>query len=257
MPSFETVDLFGLRVARLDLSGVLGRVAEAVRSPGPAPFTLTYVNAHSCNLVFDDPTYRHALSLVDLIYVDGNGPRLAAWLAGDWLPPRMTGADWIHDLGHLALREGFRLYLLGSPPGTAEEAAARLGRRHPGLRVVGTCDGFFEPHREEALLDDIARARPDILVVGMSSPLQEVWMTRVSPRLRVPVIWAAGGALEYASGRLRRAPRWMRELWLEWLGRWMIEPRRLSPRYLRGIPLFLWRAVRHAAQQRAVSRRTR
>jgi N-acetylglucosaminyldiphosphoundecaprenol N-acetyl-beta-D-mannosaminyltransferase len=255
MPTDETVDLFGVRVARLGLPGVLDCVSDAIRSPRPVPFTLTYLNAHSCNLLFDDPTYRRALARIDLVYVDGNGPRLAAWLAGDWLPPRMTGADWIHDLGDLSRRRGYRLYFLGSPPGVADEAAARLGRAYPGLQVVGTRDGYLAPERESALLADIDRARPDILLLGMSSPLQEVWMTSVSPRLNVPVIWAAGGVLEYASGRLRRAPRWMRLIWLEWLGRWMLEPRRLTRRYLVGIPKFLWRAARHGLRRRTMPRR--
>jgi len=101
------VDVLGIPVARLDLAGVLARVRQVIRSPDRARLRLAYVNAHFCNLFFEDPAYRQALAQADLIYLDGNGPRLAAWLAGDRLPRRTTGADWIHDLCALAEREGF------------------------------------------------------------------------------------------------------------------------------------------------------
>lgn len=250
MKDHETVDVLGIPVARLDLAGVLSRVERAILSPDGARLRLAYVNAHSCNLLFHDAAYRRALGQANLIYVDGNGPRLAAWLAGDRLPRRMTGADWIHDLCALAQRQGFRLYFLGAHPGVAEEAAVRLGRLYPGLQIVGTSHGFFSRQDEAGLLDELRRARPDLLLLAMSSPAQETWMARAAPQLDIPVIWAAGGVLEYASGRLRRAPVWMRRLGLEWLGRWWIEPRRLTRRYLVGIPLFLSRAMSHAVNRR-------
>jgi N-acetylglucosaminyldiphosphoundecaprenol N-acetyl-beta-D-mannosaminyltransferase len=254
MPGQETVDLFGIPVARLGLAAVLQSVRQAIRSPRGRPWTLAYVNAYSCNLFLEDPEYRRALPQADVIYVDGNGPRLAGWLAGERLPRRMTGADWIHDLCALSRREGFRLYFLGSGQGVAAEASLRLRGQYPGLQIVGTRDGYFRPEEEAGLLEEIRTARPDVLILGMSSPLQEVWMARVAAGLAIPVIWAAGGVLEYASGRVRRAPRWMRRLGLEWLGRWMIEPRRLTRRYLAGIPLFLWRSVRHAVAHRRARR---
>lgn len=244
------MDVLGIPVARLDLAGVLARVQQVIRSPDRARLRLAYVNAHSCNLFFEDPAYRRALAQADLIYLDGNGPRLAAWLAGDRLPPRMTGADWIHDLCALAERDGFRLYFLGAHPGVAEEAAARLRRAYPGLQILGARHGFFTTEDEARLLDELRRTRPDILLLAMSSPRQEIWMARSGPELDIPIIWAAGGVLEYASGRVRRAPLWMRRLGLEWLGRWWIEPRRLTRRYLVGIPLFLARAATHAFARR-------
>ncbi|MGH2627429.1 MAG: WecB/TagA/CpsF family glycosyltransferase [Anaerolineales bacterium] len=250
MKDHETVDVFGIPVARLDLAGVLARVEQSIRSPSQPRLRLAYVNAHACNLFIQDAGYRQALRQANLIYLDGNGPRLAAWLAGDRLPRRMTGADWIHDLCALAEREGFRLYFLGSHHGVAEQASVRLRRKYPELRIVGWRDGFFLPEDEAGLLDELRRLRPDILLLAMSSPKQETWMARAAPMLDVPVIWAAGGVLEYASGRLRRAPRWMRRLGLEWLGRWWIEPRRLTGRYLVGIPIFLVHAASHAFARR-------
>jgi N-acetylglucosaminyldiphosphoundecaprenol N-acetyl-beta-D-mannosaminyltransferase len=213
---------------------------------GAAPLRIAYVNAHTCNLVQSRAAGSGPVQHADLVYADGNGPRLAAWLAGDRLPPRMTGADWIHDLCAMCARERLTLYFLGAAPGVADEARRRLESRHPGLRVLGTRHGFTGG-AGAAVREEIARLRPDVLILAMGSPRQELWMVEHGAHLGVPVVWAAGGVLDYASGRLRRAPRWMIRLGLEWLGRALIEPRRLGRRYVVGIPRFLLCALGYAA----------
>jgi N-acetylglucosaminyldiphosphoundecaprenol N-acetyl-beta-D-mannosaminyltransferase len=217
----------------------------AVRRSGfpHSPLLIAYANAHTCNMLIENEDYRRAIRQVDLVYADGNGPRLAAWLSGSWLPPRMTGADWIYDLCQLCSRERFRLFFLGAGPGVAKEAAERLCAQFPSLSVVGVLDGFFPPEQQDAVFEAIQGAAPDILVLGMGTPRQEMWMAQHRHTLEVPIIWGAGGVFDYASGRVPRPPRWMRRLALEWLGRMLIEPRRLGLRYLTGIPLFMARAV--------------
>ncbi len=238
-------------MAKLALPDLLDRVRRAALAPGRRALRIAYVNAHSVNLFLDHPRYREALLAADLIYADGNGPRLAARLSGDRLPPRMTGADWIHDLCRLSVRESLSLYFLGAAPGVAQEAAHRLAERWPGLRVVGLLLGVLDATEMPALVRQIGAARPHIVLLAMGSPRQEIWMAEFGDALGVPVVWAGGGVLDYASGRIRRAPRLMCRIGLEWLGRALIEPRRLGPRYLFGIPLFVWRALRHAARPRS------
>jgi N-acetylglucosaminyldiphosphoundecaprenol N-acetyl-beta-D-mannosaminyltransferase len=246
------VDVFGVPIASLRLAELLEYIRLTVRRAGHphVPFLIGYANAHTCNMLIENEDYRRAIGQVDLVYADGNGPRLAAWLSGSWLPPRMTGADWIYDLCQLCSREGFRLFFLGAGPGIAEEAAKRLCARFPDLSVVGALDGFFSPEQQDAVLDAIRRAAPDILILGMGTPRQELWMAQQKRALEVPVIWGAGGAFDYASGRLPRPPRWMRSLALEWLGRMLIEPQRLGLRYLVGLPVFMARAVRQGLFRR-------
>lgn len=247
---FDKVEVLGIAVSRVSLEGLLEAVARTVATPGSSPLLIAYANAHTCNLASSDRTFRQCLADVDVVYVDGNGPRLAAWMAGHSLPQRLTGADWIDAVCRLSVERAIRLYFLGAADGVAGEAAKRLALRHPGLVVLGTHPGYFDASEERALIADIRRARPDVLLVGMNSPAQEQWMVEQAPGLGVPVVWCVGALFDYASGRLRRAPRWMRRLGLEWLGRLMIEPRRLAVRYLIGLPLFLGRALREAVERR-------
>lgn len=206
---------------------------------------VSYVNAHVLNQAQSIPELGGALRSSDLVYCDGYGVRLAARMIGLPVPHRMTGADWIAGLAGLCEAEGLSLYLLGSSPGASAEAAERLRRWYPRLEVSGTHHGYFDidsPHSER-VLEHIAERRPDILLVGMGTPLQELWVHRWFDRIEADVVWTVGGLFDYVSGRMPRAPHWMADHGLEWIFRLALEPRRMWRRYLLGNPAFLWRVL--------------
>jgi N-acetylglucosaminyldiphosphoundecaprenol N-acetyl-beta-D-mannosaminyltransferase len=245
-PPFPCVSILGLPVAKLRLPELLGYFHEHIPPDRATPAStclIAYANANSCNLFVQDPDYRGAMRQMDLVYADGNGPRLSAWLLGNALPPRMTGADWIDALASMCAANGHRLFLLGGARGIARKAGEVLCKRHPDLVIAGTHHGYFEEEENTSLIELLNQSQADILILGMGSPLQELWMINHARKLAIPVIWGAGGILDYVSGNILRAPLWMRRLSLEWLGRMLIEPRRLMPRYLVGIPLFLGRSL--------------
>lgn len=251
--SIPRVDLFGLTIAQLDLQGLLEYFDTSIRSGRDRPSVtklIAYANAHTCNLFQQNATFRRALQQVDLVYADGNGPRFAAWLSGQWLPRRMTSADWYPELCRLCEMHGYSMFLLGAAPGVATRAAQQLRNQHPELLICGTHHGYFTPEEGPQVVQLVLQAHPDLLVLGMGSPRQEVWMVQHRENLRVPVIWAAGGWFDLVAGTTPRAPAWMRRLALEWLWRMLMEPRRLGPRYLVGIPVFLWRSLRHGLRRR-------
>lgn len=252
-PVSRAVKLHGLSIRPLDLTALLDEILQASLKPEylrQGPMTIAYANAHSCNLASEHPEYRAAMEQIDLVYLDGNGPRLAAWLAGHPLPPRLTAPDWFDSLCARASLKGISFYFLGGNPGVAEAAARVLQRRHSNLSIVGHEDGYFDSQDAEGVIQRVNRAQPGILVIGMGSPKQELWMIEHRDQLDIPVIWTAGGLLDYLSGRIPRAPYWTRALGVEWLGRFLLEPRRLSGRYLRGIPIFLFRSAAYILRQR-------
>ena len=206
---------------------------------------VAYVNAHVINQSFDNPDVRRALLASDLVYCDGYGVRLAAKTIGLPVPHRMTGADWIWGVAALCEAAGRSLYLLGSEPGTAAEAAAELKRWYPTLQITGSHHGYFElggPH-DQRVLEHINERQPDILLVGMGTPQQELWVQRHFDDLDATVVWTVGALFEYVSGRIRRAPHWMSDNGLEWIFRLAVEPRRMWRRYLLGNPVFLRRVI--------------
>jgi len=206
------------------------------------------VNIHGLNLAYKNRWFRDFLNQSEIVFCDGFGVKLGAKILGQQIGDRITYADWTWNLAALAAKEGFSLFLLGSKPGVADRAASRLTAAHPGLKIAGTSHGYFDrtpgSPENEAVVAAINQAKPNILIVGFGMPLQEQWIRDNFERLHVNVFLPAGAALDYVAGEVRRAPRWMTDHGLEWLGRLLIEPRRLWKRYLIGIPLFFWRVLK-------------
>jgi N-acetylglucosaminyldiphosphoundecaprenol N-acetyl-beta-D-mannosaminyltransferase len=204
---------------------------------------VSYVNAHVLNQSASNPALGRALLASDLVYCDGYGVRLAARAIGLEVPHRMTGADWIWSVAALCQERGRSLYLLGSRPGTAADAGAALLRAYPRLRLRGTHHGYFEigSHQSERVLEHIAECAPDILLVGMGTPLQELWVDREADRIEAGTIWTVGALFDYLAGRTPRAPHWVADHGFEWVFRLAVEPRRMWRRYLLGNPAFLYR----------------
>jgi N-acetylglucosaminyldiphosphoundecaprenol N-acetyl-beta-D-mannosaminyltransferase len=220
-----------------------------------APFTVAGANAWVVTLAEKNQSLQEALRSADMVLPDGMGVVLASRFLGSHIPERVTGGDLMEQMCAEAARFGFRVFLLGGPPGVAAMAGANLARRYPGLKICGTyCpDPGFEndPDELEHVREAIREASPDLLCVGLGSPKQELWMRENRRLLDVGVIFAVGAALERQAGLRRRAPRWMQRMALEWLFRLMLEPRRLWRRYLLGNPRFLGIVLRQRFRKNA------
>jgi len=232
------VEILGVRVDPLSFEDLVTRVEAAIAAR--SRLRLTYANVHVLNTAARDGRLTGILNAAELCFCDGNGVRMGAQLLGQDLPHRMTGADWIWDLA--ARAEGqWRIWWIGGEPGVTEEAAAELRRRYPGLEI-GADHGFHARQGPEdaACLDRLNAFRPDIVLVGMGTPVQEYWVEDHQDRIDAPVIWCLGATADFVTGRVSRGPRWFTDR-LEWAGRLLAEPQRLWKRYLLGNPAFLLR----------------
>jgi N-acetylglucosaminyldiphosphoundecaprenol N-acetyl-beta-D-mannosaminyltransferase len=247
------------RARIFDIPIDLGRPPELLRritgwvGDGEPPRRVMYVNAHVLNRSREIASLRTALARADLVYCDGYGVRLAAKALEVEIPHRMTGADWIWGLAALCEAAGQSIYLLGSEPGVTAEAARRLGRWYPRLHVAGTHHGFFEigSAHDDRVVEDINERRPGIVLVGMGTPKQELWVQRNAARLDADVLWTVGALFDYVSGRVPRAPGWLADNGLEWIFRLAIEPQRMWRRYLLGNPVFISRVMAQARARQA------
>ncbi len=212
-----------------------------------------YVNAHVVNQTRSNPELAAALRRADLVYCDGYGVRLAAHVLDKPVPHRMTGADWIWDLASLCELSGQSMYLLGSEPPIAREAAAKLKRWYPQLDVTGAHHGFFEldsPHNRR-VIEDINAHPAAIVLVGMGTPKQELWVDRYADELNGAVVWTVGALFDYVSGHVPRAPHWLADNGWEWIFRLALEPQRMWRRYLLGNPVFLSRVLAEARSRQS------
>lgn len=241
----EKIPILGICVQPIQIEALHNYLRAQIEQRHKA--LILNVNVYAFNLTFEQPWLRSFFNRADLVFCDGAGVMLAARLLGRSIPERITYADWTWKLAAFAAAQGFSIFFLGARPGIADAAAKNLQARYPALRIAGTHDGYFNKtpgHPEnEAVIQQINAAHPDILIVGFGMPLQEQWLMENWGRLDAGVALTGGAVFDYISGDLRRAPRWMTDHGLEWLGRLVIEPRRLWKRYVIGNPVFLWRVV--------------
>ena len=118
------------------------------------------------------------------------------------------------------------------------------------MRVAGTQHGFFSPREEDAIINRINASGARVLFVAFGVPSQDVWLARVRHRIHAPVVLGVGGLLDFVSGRIPRAPHWMRKSGTEWMYRLKCEPRRMWQRYLVGNITFTLNAAKYAFSRR-------
>jgi N-acetylglucosaminyldiphosphoundecaprenol N-acetyl-beta-D-mannosaminyltransferase len=189
-----------------------------------------------------DRDLRDILCSCEMIVPDGMPVVWMSRLIGTPLKERVSGIDLVERLAEVSARRGYGVFLLGASEARAQRAARTLKQRFPELRIVGRYSPDPQPLEKmdhEEILRRIEEARPDILLVAFGNPKQEQWIAMHRDRLKVPVCIGIGGTLDFLSGSVRRAPRWMQRGGLEWLHRILLEPKRLAARYLAdGICLF-------------------
>jgi N-acetylglucosaminyldiphosphoundecaprenol N-acetyl-beta-D-mannosaminyltransferase len=210
--------------------------------------TLAFVNPDCLNIAWHHETYKEVLLEADRVLPDGIGIHLGCRMLGTALRENVNGTDLFPRLCGASARAGLSLYLLGGRPGIAEATASNMVQRYPGLRIAGVHDGYFSPEEEPDLVAGINTSGAAILLVAFGVPRQELWIDCWRGRLEPPVCLGVGGLFDFYSGRIPRAPLWMREIGLEWVWRLLQEPRRMWRRYVIGNPLFLfrvWRQARH------------
>lgn len=154
----------------------------------------------------------------------------------DPLPEKISGSDMMFPLFELSARQNFRVYLLGAAPGVAERAAEIAKAKFTGLNIVGVDSpppGFEEnPHQESLTIEKMKRTRPDLLFVALGCPKQEILMNRWSKITKMPVMMGVGASFDFIARNIRRAPKVVSRIGLEWAFRITQDPVRLTKRYL-------------------------
>lgn len=237
LPSFRVL---GTRVHAVQIPDAIAWIERQIQA-GEATRYVTVTGMHGVTESQSDPHLRTILNAADLTVPDGMP---LVWL-GRWhghaLARRVYGPELMETFCR-ETGEEYRHFFYGGAPGVADQLAKTLHQRY-GIRIAGVYSPPFRPltvEEDEEVVARIEAATPDVLWVGLSTPKQEHWMYEHRERLAVPVMVGVGAAFDFATGRVRQAPSWMREHGLEWLFRLIQEPRRLWRRYLIYGSRFAW-----------------
>jgi N-acetylglucosaminyldiphosphoundecaprenol N-acetyl-beta-D-mannosaminyltransferase len=260
--STQTINMFGMTIDAVDMPTAVGTVLQWCR--GTRAEACRYVvtpNVDHAVMYQSHVGLRQAYDEASLVLADGAPVVLAARLLRKNLPERVAGSDLVPalfdavdvDAGNVdtADEKPLRVFLLGAGPGVADRAATAIEQRWPGVEVVGTHSpplGFEQVAEENAkIMQAVSICQPDIVLVGLGAPKQELWVHRHAEQLEAKAALCIGATIDFLAGEKNRSPRWMRRLGLEWLHRVASEPSRLAKRYLRDawiFPQLVWRQWR-------------
>ena len=252
------INLFHVGIDRVDTKSVISQIEQFILSKKShlvvTPDTLAILRAQK------DVEYYKIIQGANLVTPDGAGILWATSTLYQPLKERVAGIDIIQGICQLAAKKAYSIYLLGAAPGITKETSLKLMKKYPGLKIVGNHHGYFHASslsdkmfrcnieknantnvknkdseieynknkEEEIIIQEINDKKPDILLVGMGVPRQEKWIARnlKSKRLNVPVCMGVGGSFDVLSGKIPRAPLWMQKHGMEWVYRFIKQPKR-------------------------------
>lgn len=244
----RTVDILGVPVSAITMASAAETIIGWARR-GEAR-SVCVADVHSIMQAQKNPAHAQALRSADMITPDGKPLSWLARLRGEKTMRQVCGPELLPTVCAMTAGRGIKHYFYGGAPGVAEKLAAKLKQDYAGLEIVGVECPPFRTLSAEEKADVVARIKAsgaDIVWVGLGCPKQELWCAEnVAPIGQATVI-GVGAAFDFHTGRIERAPQWMRDAGLEWLHRLASEPKRLWRRYLVLAPQFVGMAARESA----------
>ena len=220
--------ILGVKIDPVDYQETIEKIGEFIVSQNP--HHLVTLNPEMIVTAQKDREFKRILNDSDLNTPDGFGIRLALKKIHHLsLQENVTGVDLTYKLADISQTKKWKIYLVGAGRGIAQKTAKNLLKKYPKARIVGAT--------QEPDLDDIKKKKPDIFLLAFGPPKQEKWIYEHKNELKIPVTIGVGGTFDYISGKIKRAPKWMRTLGLEWLYRLIQQPSR-APRIFNAVVKF-------------------
>jgi N-acetylglucosaminyldiphosphoundecaprenol N-acetyl-beta-D-mannosaminyltransferase len=233
------VEILGIGVDPVSMEEALARIERFIKDGVPR----MVITADSSGIVEaqSDVQWRDILLNADLVTPDSAGVVWASRRLGSPVKDRVSGVDLVERLCHLSSINGWRLFFLGAGKGIAEQAADKMRLKYPGVNIVGTHDGYFPKSDEVSVVAEVRGTSPDVVFVAMGIPKQEKFIAEHLYEFGAKVAMGVGGTFDVLSGSVRRAPRWVQKLRLEWFWRLILRPSKWRKNIL--LPKFWWRVV--------------
>lgn len=220
------MDILGVPVTPFSMAEAVAWLMERVAKN--VTTQVVTANAEIIMMAQDLPAYRALLEHTDLILADGAGTVWAGRKLGYNVPERVAGFDLFLHLLEYGASHGTTFFLFGAAPGIAEAAKKKAEELYPGVKIVGTRNGYFKKEDEPEILKEINDSGADVLFAALGAPKQEFWLQEHRDELKPALRVGLGGSFDVLAGKMERAPKWMQEASLEWLFRLYKQPSRLG-----------------------------
>lgn len=233
----ETINIFGVEINKLTNESFLNYIKAGINHR--SRLAIGYANADTLNKIYDDSSLKDIYRSFDLIHPDGTGIYLASgFLFGkNGLNVRLTGSDFYPILINESIKNNWKYFFFGHTDSILEE----IRKQHPLLNISGTNEGYH--FNNSKVIEKINNAEPDIIIIGLSCPRQEKWMSENREKIKFKVMLAVGDGIRIFANKKKRGPLIFRRLGLEWLARLSSDPVSNFEKYVKGIPLFISRIM--------------
>jgi len=233
------LNIFGINLDNLSLDELIALINLKIKQD--EKISIGYVNVHICNFARKHSGFRNTINNFSIVHPDGIGIYMASRILNGkrGLYRRYTGTDLYYKL----FRENpdLKYFLLGGFENCSERMMENVKVSVSSeIKIAGS---IYNPSYTDNDVDIINKSGADILFVALGTPYQEDWINENKQKIKTPVTIAIGSGLYFLSGAIKRAPKWMRGIGLEWLYRLYQEPKRLWKRYILGIPIFVFNII--------------
>ncbi|GAB4335164.1 MAG: exopolysaccharide biosynthesis glycosyltransferase VpsK [Calditrichia bacterium] len=244
------VDFLGFQLDNLSMSETISKIGKIIEQRKPVQHVV--LNAAKIVQAVGSPSLRETINSCGLINADGQAVVWAARLLGIPLKERVAGVDLMYEIMKYAPQKGWRIFFLGAKEEVVQAVVHRAKKEFPGINIAGFRNGYFTDDEEAVLVEQIASSKPDILFVGISSPKKEIFLNKYLDKLNVPFCMGVGGSFDVFAGIVKRAPKILQKMGMEWFYRVIQEPRRMWKRYAKTNPIFIYLVLRAVLRKKGI-----
>ncbi|MFQ3599564.1 MAG: WecB/TagA/CpsF family glycosyltransferase [Chloroherpetonaceae bacterium] len=241
------LEVMGVKIDNLSMEETLRLIEEKILEGTPVQHVV--VNAAKVVEANKNPELKAIIESCEIINVDGQAVVWASRILGKPLKERVAGIDLMQALVERASQKKWGVYFFGAKQEVLDKVIARYQREFPTLRIAGVRNGYYKPEEEMTIAHEIAQSGAQILFVAISSPKKEIFLNKYLNIMNVPFVMGVGGSFDVVAGLTKRAPLWIQKLGLEWLFRFLQEPRRMWRRYIIGNAEFIWLVLKYKFKQ--------
>lgn len=244
----ERIQMLNTFVDNLSMKETIMVVDEYIQKQ--IPLHLMGINADKINALQNNARLRKIINECKVINADGASVVWASKVLKKPLKERVAGIDLMCELLRLAEKREYSIYLLGARQEVVEKTKEAIQAKHPRLKIAGIRNGYFPEKEWQEIGRDIIQKHPQIVFVGITSPLKEYLVEFLQNMNINCVFMGVGGSFDVLSGRIPRAPKWVQNIGMEWLFRVIQEPGRLWKRYFFGNMQFILRVYTEKYRRR-------
>jgi N-acetylglucosaminyldiphosphoundecaprenol N-acetyl-beta-D-mannosaminyltransferase len=235
------VNILGVQVSSLTNEELLNTIINSITNKQFSQIAITPTN--SIVAAFKEKRISEIYNKAEIVLCDGMPVKWASHFLGTPIKERITGLDVLPNVVKLSSQKNFSIFLLGASPGVGDLLAKVITEQYPNIIITGIYVPpfmkVFSEEENQKMVNAVNASSADIVLVSLTAPKQDIWIAQNRSTLNPAVYIGIGGAFEVIAGLARRSPIWMQKAGLEWLYRFIQEPKRLFRRYFLEAPIFI------------------